>query len=80
MISLREAVERGVTRLRRPQWLHPEDHLEIAIVDGRRAPWVKLWSPKNAVIGLDNPKEFLMIDVDNEAQVYEPYEGPLPDL
>jgi len=79
MISINEAVEQGITRVRMPRWAHDEDHLEIAIVAGRLGPWVKLWSPTNEVIGQKNPQEVLWIGQDNESQIYEPYEGPLPE-
>lgn len=52
LMSINEAVSKGVSRLRIPKWAIPEDQLHLYIVeqkDGKRVvgPWAKLYSPFN---------------------------------
>jgi len=79
VISINEAVQQGIMRLRMPRWAFPEDHIELSIVNGLLGPWVKLWSPGNEIIGEPNPKDILWVGQNNNEQIYEPYEGPLPE-
>lgn len=61
-ISIRDAVTKGITKLRLPHWACPDDHVEIHIDrTGNLGPWVKLWSPLNEIISGHNPLEFLTI-------------------
>lgn len=67
LISIHDAVVKGITRLRLDHWVCPEDHIEIWIDRiGNIGPWVKLWSPLNEVIGLPNPQMFLSIQFSKE--------------
>lgn len=81
LISIRQAAERGITRLRRAIWSNSLDHIEIEIVEtptGKEVGvWTKLYSPYNkALLGKD-PFVYMVIPQD-DPQFY-PYEGPLSD-
>lgn len=82
LISIRQAAARGITRVRKQIWVNPEDHLEIAIVDGAPGPWLKLWSPLNEGVGVGrDPVSILGVTggVNFDEQVYLPYTGPEPN-
>lgn len=65
MISINEAVRRGIPRLRLDRWANPWDHIEITIVkvDGENllGPWWNLWSPLNEEINGRNPVKNMVI-------------------
>jgi hypothetical protein len=80
MISLNDAAAMGVTRLRKPIWANPLDHLQIHIHEGSMGPWIKLWSPYNPHCNGRDPVQFLCIEVvELEVKCFEPYTGALPD-
>ena len=79
-ISINEAAKTGVTRLRRDNWVNPDDHIEIYIADqvkGWAGPWVKLWSPINEpILKQDNPQMLLITSVgDTDDKCWTPYRG-----
>lgn len=79
MISLKEAAEKGIKRVRKPVWADQLDHLEISIVDGVLGVWGRLYAPFNKECNGRDPVEFLLVQTDCDAAEYEPYDGPLPD-
>ena len=83
MISVNEAVARGIRRIRMPQWANPEDHFELPLYPGGKVGVViKLWSPVQLIpeCGLSRPQVLTIFDLgDRDAAVFEPYNGPLPD-
>jgi hypothetical protein len=85
LISINAAAERGVTRLRDPGWANPCDHVEIVVLDGRAAPWGKLWAPANWMCsGKDGLPMLLMPGrhhptcIDPAVPYFVPYAGPHP--
>lgn len=82
MISIQEAAEQGIDRLRRPEWACKFDHVKIDIIDGHTGPWLHLFSPANVAINGRDPANSLVTSWGTgalDAQVFVPYNGPLPD-
>ena len=83
LISLYEAAERGIERVRQPNWANPFDHLKIDIVDGKPGPWLHLFAPFNIECNGRDPVDFLWMfgpmNADPDAKCFEPYTGPMPD-
>lgn len=79
LISINQAVIKGITKLRMDHWASAEDHIELYIDRiGKLGPWVKLWSPYNELSGQDNPQTFLITvfmkqDLDNNC--WREYDG-----
>lgn len=80
-ISLNEAASKGIERLRHPAWSTPMDHVQISIVDGKPAPWLRLYSPMNMRIFDRDPVELLatLNDTSFDVRNMLPYTGPLPE-
>lgn len=72
LISIRQAEARGLTKLRLDVWANPDDYLEFTMVEFGGVgfgPWVKLWSPTNAICEQENPQMLLITmigDLDDE--------------
>lgn len=83
LISIREAAERGIERLRMPNWADPMDHVMIDIIDGKPGPWLHLFCPINKECNGRDPVDILWpiapMGMDVEAEGFEPYTGPLPN-
>jgi hypothetical protein len=86
LISVREAVERGIDRLRLPKWADPFDHVKIDIIEvgGKKGygPWMHLYAPFNQECNGSDPVDMLLLanlKFDPDAKEYLPYTGPLPD-
>lgn len=80
LISCNEAAARGITRLRKPNWKDPLDHLTIDIMDGKPGTWIHLWCPMNRSLNGRDPVDMLITDRGEYDDVeWLPYEGPLPD-
>lgn len=80
-ISIREAAAQKIDRIRQPHWANPLDHLKIDVLeDGTIGPWMHLYAPINATAHGHDPVDLLwpMLKVDLDAQLYEPYTGPVP--
>jgi hypothetical protein len=60
LISIRDAAERGIQRLRQPVWKIEFDHIELTLVDGTMGPWAKFWSPFNRVCNNRDPIHILI--------------------
>ena len=84
MISIAQAAERGIERVRKPNWAHPFDHFKIDIIDGKPGPWLHLYAPFNQICSGHDPVDFIWatgaLKTDINAVALEPYTGPLPDL
>lgn len=79
-MTLQEAVDKGVARLRQPQWVNDTDYIKIDILKGNKlGPWFHLYSPINKQIGNSNPLSHLWINFDNatEYNMWEEYKGPI---
>lgn len=81
LISIYEAAQRGIDRLRSPHCVGPMDHLIIDIIDGEPGPLVRLYSPHNKITNGRDPVHVLAIlqEVDFTARNLTAYDGPLPD-
>lgn len=48
LISISEAIEKKITKLKQPKWANKEDHIEITICkDNSPGVWVRFYSPLN---------------------------------
>lgn len=76
MISIRDAAEQKISRLRSPQWSDQRDHIELYLMDdGGIGPWVKVWSESNVICGFASPQKLLSTEFDcskKEWQAYAP--------
>lgn len=85
MISINEAAERGISRLRLPVWANPLDHIKLDILKrssgpwGSLGPWLHLWCPFNKECNGRDPVDIIITQFDCSIREYEPYTGPLPD-
>ena len=78
-MSLVDAVNLRITRLRKPEWANPFDHVQIHITpDERLGLWMQLYCPYNIGVNGRDPVEMLTLDGRND-KVFVPYTGPLPD-
>lgn len=79
MITLEEAVEQKIERVRSPKWANAFDHLQLKYLpDGNPYPWADLWCPFNKRCNGHDPVRVLLIAMNIKAEI-EPYTGPLPD-
>lgn len=80
LISISEAAERGIDRVREPQWADPLDHIKIDLLgNGKMGPWIHLYSPFNQECNGHDPEDMLFINFDCQSKYYVPYDGALPD-
>jgi hypothetical protein len=82
LISINQAVARGIERIRKPLWATPEDHFKIDIIDGKPGPWLHLFAPFNEECNGRDPVDILWIASGAETgdvEEFVAYTGPLPD-
>lgn len=79
LISVNQAAQQGVDRIRRPIWAHTMDHLKIDIIDGRPGPWLHLYCPLNHACNGRDPVNTLGVGTNYDLEEFEVYSGPLPD-
>jgi hypothetical protein len=79
LISVAQAAEKGIERLRKQIWANQMDHLKIDIIDGKPGPWLHLYCPFNKECNGRDPVDTLGLGMDYDAKEFEPYTGPLPD-
>lgn len=81
LISINEAVRRGVQRLRKPVWANRFDHLKIDIIDGQIGPWLHLYAPFNTQCNGRDPVNMLAFEhqASFDTQEFAIYDGPLPE-
>jgi hypothetical protein len=75
LVSIKEAETRGLTKLRLDKWSNPDDYLEFTKIGDGFGPWVKLWSPANAIVGNKNPHSMLITML---GDVNDPCWRPVP--
>ena len=78
LISIKEAQDHGVERVRKPMWANKLDHLNV-MPHGKPGLWTHLYCPFNKECNGRDPVEILIYQLDLHAKEYEPYTGPLPD-
>jgi hypothetical protein len=79
LISIMQAAELGVERLRQPNWANPLDHIKIDIFDGKPGPWVHLYSPFNTECNGRDPVDIIITQFNCDTPALQRYFGPLPD-
>lgn len=84
LISINEAAAQGISRLRKPVWANPFDHIKIDIFAGEpedtAGPWIHLHAPVNRLInGHDPVKVVGPLHGSYDSKEFEAYNGPLPD-
>lgn len=85
LISLQEAAELGIERLRLPIWEDPFDHLKIDIINKKLGPWLHLYAPFNTKCNGRDPVDILWMvstegrAMDVNAKSFEIYTGPPSD-
>lgn len=79
-MTLHEAVEKGISRVRLPQWDHKEDYLLIDVfrdpLDETKfacGPWLHLYSPLNVVVGNKNPVDMMFNVLNWDEDGWEEY-------
>lgn len=85
LLSINDAAERGIERLRRPVWGNQLDHLKIDIFSGRPGPWSHLYAPFNKECNGRDPVDIINIpgvnniSLDPSERAYVAYTGPASD-
>ena len=80
LISLYDALEQNIERLRKPIWANTFDHVKIDIIKGKLGMWMHLYAPFNQECNGRDPVDMLiMADNDPREQEWLPYIGFLPD-
>ncbi|MGI4793759.1 MAG: hypothetical protein ACRYG8_06660 [Janthinobacterium lividum] len=81
LLSIFDAAERGIERLRQTNWTNPLDHIKLDIIDGKPGPWVHLWCPFNKECNGCDPLDLLitMWGVNTRDRCLVAYTGPLPN-
>ena len=79
LISINDAAELGIDRLRMPVWAMAEDHIKIDIFENRPGPWVRLFSPANKWCNKRDPVKMVIMKFDLNEKVFLKYEGSLPE-
>lgn len=84
LISINQAAQQGIERLRQPKWVTPEDHVKIDIIvlpDGSKEPrlWAKLYAPFNLECNGKDPVNILLLQMDCDANKWLAYTGILPE-
>lgn len=77
LISIRDALDQKISRIRRAEWTIPNDHVEITFSDnGTFCAIFKFWSDLNAPVGNNNPLPVLMTQLgDFDDPAWLPYEA-----
>lgn len=71
MISLNQAVKRGIATLRLPIWANRKDHIKIDIFkDGTHGPWVHLICPGASAYGCAEKTDVLFDQFNWDERVY----------
>jgi len=78
LISINDAAENGIDRLRLPKWAM-EDHIKIDVFNGKLGPWVHMYSPFNLECNGRDPVDVLIDNCDIDAKEWMSYTGPLPE-
>lgn len=73
LISIREALDKGIERIRMPKWAMKEDHLYV------KGVWGRLYSPFNKECNGRDGIERLLLEEDLDSKLYVEYSGPLPE-
>lgn len=77
LISIKEAANKGIKKIRLDKWANPHDYIEIPILDekGTIGPWFKLWSNTNEIIGQKNPQQISILMMgDLDEKIWSPYD------
>jgi hypothetical protein len=75
-ISLNEALQQGITKVRIPYWASKKDYIELHITpDGFFGPWAHLHA-EHAIEDMPNPYEMLITNLgDMDDKCWEAYNG-----
>lgn len=79
-LSLRQAARSNITRLRLPNWVNNADYVEIDTMGGEIVGWIKLYSPLNESIGVENPKKLPLFFFDLDKEEWLPWHEELNTL
>lgn len=81
LISITQAVEQGIDRLRKPIWkLNEFDHIKIYIVNGCLCPWCHIYSALNRAINKQDPIGISITEIGSVIEEeWEVYDGHLPE-
>lgn len=76
-MTLREAANKGITKLRLPHWISPHAYLEIDIApDGYPRVWGRLYDgPTQKVIGAETPQNVPLVG--DTSEDWEEYSEPI---
>jgi len=79
-MTLVEAFEQGIQRVRQPRWLNKTTYLKLDFISSdlgdSLSPWGHLYDPTQKALGYPKPQDFPIIgELSNN--VYEEYVGPL---
>ncbi len=81
-MTVHEALDQGICRLRRSMWASPMAYMKIDIIQHTAArflgPWFHLYDRTcQEAIGEKTPQDFLALGQHRHADDYEAYTGPL---
>ena len=74
LLSINEAVAKGIAKVRKPIWAEPLDQLHIG-----PGIWMHLYCPSNKAINGRDPVDIMKIGYDMDEKVWVPHTWPGPD-
>ncbi len=76
-MTLNEAAQRGISRLRQKQWASPHAYLKLDLLPDGYGPWVHLYDRRvQQVIDAPTPQTILRLDLEDMAG-WDAYDGPV---
>lgn len=75
-MTIDEAVENGISRVRRPMWSNPNAYVRLDLVDGGRGPWLRLYD-RTSQEAIGEPTPQVAPCFNDSLTDYEEYTGPI---
>lgn len=80
-MTIQEAVDNGISRIRRPEWNNLLTYLKLDIIEGKLGPWVHLYARmEQEVMNQETPTSMLCLGYNTTTDTsWVAYAGPLDE-
>lgn len=75
-MTISEALDKGIKRLRLPVWENPEAYIRLTLCDGGRTVWTSLYSRREQ-IAIGEPVPQILLHCGDDERDYVEYDGPI---